>query len=171
MGVRFAVVLLAGGLLGLAGCTTLAPVADADPAPDLKPLHAEVKKLVEKHYPKAKVVSEKQTVYFEFNTRKFMIHEPLLTGEWQDAFETVGPQKGGVAGNLTLIPGEYGGQAVLPQSFDKRYFTHLVMAPHSKKRDYHMHVSLQYPRDASKEFLKDFVALAEGFEKHVGAGK
>jgi hypothetical protein len=115
--------------------------------PDLKPFVEEVRKLVEKHYPKAKVTLKDQTIHFEFNTRTFMIHEPLLRGEWQDAREEPGPQKSGIYGDIELRAGEYGGMAIVPQSFDKRYFTLLLMAPYSKKLDHHLYIHLKYPRN------------------------
>ena len=141
------------------------------PEPDLKPLAEEVRKVVTKHYPKAEVSLKDGMILFAFNTRKYMIHETLLTGEWQDAHEEIGPQKGGVCGTLELRAGQYGGQAVVPQSFDKRYFTTLVAAPYSKKLDHHLYVHLKYARDVPKGFLKDFDLLVGEFEKHVSAGK
>jgi hypothetical protein len=141
--------------------------SDEVATPDLGPLLTEVRKVVEKHYPKATVSLEDQTIRFEFNTRKFMIHEPLLTGEWQDAYEDVGPQKGGIVGEIEFRSGQYGGMAVVPQSSDKRYFTLALTAPYSKKLDFHLYVRLKYPRDVPKEFLAEFERLMNGFEKHV----
>ena len=152
-------------LLAAAGRTA---AADA-PKPDLKPLLEQVRKLVEKHYPKAKVTLKDQTIRVEFNVRKFMIHEPLLTGEWQDAHEEPGPQKGGIYADIELRAGAYGGMAAVPQSFDKRYFTLLLTASHSKKLDQHLYIHLKYPRDVPKDFLKEFRLLMDGFEKHVQA--
>jgi hypothetical protein len=91
------VALALGCLLAVAGST-----AADEPKPDLKPLVEDVRKLVEKYYPKVKVTLKDQTIHFEFNTRKFMIHEPLLTGEWQDAHEEAGPQKSGIYGDIEL---------------------------------------------------------------------
>jgi hypothetical protein len=159
------VVLVLGCLLAVAGRTA----ADDAPKPDLKPLLKEVRKVVEKHYPKATVTLKDHTIHFEFNTRKFMIHEPTLTGEWQDAREEVGPQKGGIYGDIALRPGEYQGMAAVPQSVDKRYFTLWVTAPHSRKLDHHLYIHLKYPRDVPKDFLKEFERLVDGFEKHVPA--
>ena len=160
-------------LVGLAlGCLFAASgraAADDAPRPDLKPLLEEVRKVVQKHYPKAEVTLKDETIHFEFNTRKFTIHEALLTGEWQDAHEEVGPQKGGIHGDLELRAGPYGGMAVVPQSFDKRYFTVLLLAPYSRAIDHHLYIHLKYPRDVPKGFVKDFEGLAEGFDKHVRA--
>jgi hypothetical protein len=152
------------------GCVLIASwraAADAPRKPDLKPLFVEVRKLVEKSYPRAQVTMKDQTIHFEFNTRKYMIHEPLLTGEWQDAREEPGPQKGGIFGDIELRPGRYAGQAVVPQSFDKRYFVLLVMAPYSKKLDCHLYVHLKYPHDVSPEFLKAFERLMAGFDTYL----
>ncbi len=143
--------------------------AEDAPAPDLKPLSEAVRKVVEKHYPKCKVALKDQAISFEFNTRKFMVHEPLLTGEWQDAFEEVGPQKGGVMGGIVLRSGQYGGQAAVPQAFDKRYFVTLVLAPYSKKLDAHLYAHIKYPPGAPKEFVKELHELLDSFEKHVPA--
>jgi hypothetical protein len=155
--------------LGCHLAVTSRTTADDKPKPDLKPLVGEVRKLVQKHYPKAKVTQEDQTIQFELNTRKFMIHEPTLTGEWQDAREEIGPQKSGIYCEIELRAGEYMGMAVVPQSFDKRYFTLLLMAPYSKKLDHHLYIHLKYPRDVPKEFLEEFERLVNAFERHVGA--
>jgi hypothetical protein len=157
--------------VGLALCCLLGAArrtaADDAPKPDIKPLLKEVRKVVEKHYPKATVTLKDQTIHFEFNTRKFMIHEPTLTGEWQDAHEEPGPQKGGIYADIELRAGQYMGMATVPQSFDKRYFTLLLTAPHSRKLDHHLYIHLKYPRDVPKDFLKEFERLVDGFEKHV----
>jgi len=144
--------------------------ADDAPKPDLKPFVGEVRKLVEKHYPKAKVTLKDQTIHFEFNTRKFMIHELTRIGDaWQDAGEEPGPQPGGIHGDIELRQGKYDGAAVVPGTHDLRYFTLLQMAPYAKKIDHYLYVNLKYPRNVSKEFLKEFEQLADGFDKHVPA--
>ena len=157
------VVLLMSCLLGAVSRAA----ADDAPTSDLRPLLEQVRKVVEKHYPKATVSLKDQTIHFDFNTRKFMIHEPLLTGEWQDAHEESGPQKGGIHGNIELRSGKYGGQAAVPQSIDQRYFTLLLKAPYSEKLDRHLYIHLKYPREVPKEFLKEFEGVVDGFEKHV----
>src|SRR5262245_59266843 len=118
-------------LLALAGGAT----PQEPPKPDLKPLLEPVRKVVHKYYPKAQVTLKDDTIHFEFNTRKFMIHDPTLTGEWQDAYEEPGPQKGGIYGDIEFRPGEYGGMAAVPQTFNKHYFNLFMTAPHSKKID------------------------------------
>jgi len=140
------------------------------PKPDLKPLLAEVKKLVAKYYPKAKVTLKDQTIRFEFNTRKFQIHSPGLIGEWQDAHEEIGPQKGGIYGVIEIRPGRYMEMAIMPQLIDKRYFISWSMAPYSKKLDHHLLIWVNYPRNVPKEFLKEFEGLVDEFGKHVVVG-
>ena len=135
------------------------------PNQDFNPLLAEVRNLVEKHYPKAKVTLKDDTIHFEFHTRKFMIHGLNRVGnEWQDASEESGPQPGGISGDIELRQGKYGGPLVLPNTFDTRYFTILMSAPYSKKLDCHLYIQLKYPQGVSKEFLKDFGQLMVAFE-------
>ena len=142
--------------------------ADDAPKPDLKPLLAEVRKLVEKHYPKANVTLTGQTIHLEFNTRKFLVHDLNRAGnEWQDASEEPGPQPGGIYGDIELRQGKYGGAARVPQDFNERYFTLYHAAPYSKKLDRHLYIHLKYPGNVPKEFLKDFKRLTDGFEAHV----
>ncbi|SRR5258706_8786155 len=150
--------ILAGGLS--------APAA-ASPADDFTPFFDAVRALTEKHYPKAIVTAKDSELHFEFNTRKFMIHEPLMTGEWQDAHEETGPQKGGVFGDVAVVRGEYEGQAVVPQEIDKRYFVLWLAAPYSKKLNRHLVVQIKYPRNAPKDFTKEFASLVDKFETLV----
>ena len=107
----------------------------------------------------------KDRIHFEYNTRVFVIHEALKTGEWQDPREERGPNKGGILGEILLRPGRYEGAAVAPQIFDKRYFKVLLLAPFSEKCDCHLHVRLYYPGDAKEDFLKEFQQLIDGFAK------
>ena len=102
---------------------------DTAPKIEFKKFAEEVKTLVLKEYPKAKITIEGSLIHFEFNTRKFMIHEPLLTGEWQDAGTQIGPQRGGIYCDMEFLAGKYGAQAAVPQKFDKRYFTTSLSAP------------------------------------------
>jgi hypothetical protein len=158
------VVLALSSLLSGAGRTG----AEDAPKPDLKPLEAEVRKLIEKHFPKAKVTLKDQTIHFEFNTRKFMIHElTRIEDQWQDAREQPGPQPGGIYGDITRAQGEHKGPAFLPWVWNKRYFTLYWAAPYSEKLDRHLSIHLKYPSNVPKEFLNDFKRLTDEFEAHV----
>lgn len=155
----------------VSGCcllTATGPARGADDAPpDLGPLLTEVRDLLRKHYPKAVVTRTGDAIHFEFHTRQFQIHEALLTGEWQDAREETGPQKGGIYGDIELQRGPYQGMAVVPQSFDKRYFILSLTAPYSRKLDHHLVVRLKSPRDVPREFLREFERLVGEFDRHV----
>ena len=63
--------------------------------------------------------------------------------------------------------GKYLGAAAVPQAFDKRYFTLLVMAPYSEARDAHLYTHLLYPPDASKAFLSEFADLVKRFAEYL----
>jgi hypothetical protein len=46
----------------------------------------------------------------------------------------------------------------------------LLMAPYSKKLNYHLYVHLKYPRDVPKEFLKEFERLVDSFAGNENGG-
>ena len=135
--------------------------------PALKKFYSEIRRLVLRYYPKASSELLRDTIHFEYDTRAFIVHEPLKTGEWQDPWEERGPKPGGILCDLVLRKGKYGGQAKVPQKFDKRYFTVWLLAPYSAKHDCYLYVHLYYPGDVNAEFLKQFGELVRDFEKHL----
>jgi hypothetical protein len=86
----------------------------------------------------------------------FMIHVPLKTGEWQDAREVEGPNRHGILCSVSLEEGRYGGQALLPQIVDERYFETLVLAVASPGATQYLYVHLSYPATVDARFLKEF---------------
>ncbi len=142
----------------------VAGAGSENPDERLKPFFDTVKKLVQKHYPKAQVTSAEGEIRFSFDTRRFLIHEATKDGEWQDAVEEVGPRKRGICGEALVLPGRYQGAAVMPQELDEHYFMLWLAAPYSANLDRHLLVRLKYPRSAPKEWLKEFSDLVATFE-------
>ncbi|MCA9253799.1 MAG: hypothetical protein KDA54_21945 [Phycisphaerales bacterium] len=141
-----------------------APEPETLQDPRLKRLYADLRLLLRRHYPDASSHLLKNKISFEFNTRNFIIHIPLKTGEWQDPREERGPKKGGILGTIELREGKYLGAAMVPQSFDRRYYTSILMAPYSEKRDCHLYVHLYVPKlDSNPEFIKEFRELVNEF--------
>ena len=122
---------------------------------------AECETLIARHYPSATFERTQDGVHFEHGTRLFLVHESLKTGEWQDAFEVRGPNRGGILGDITLEKGPYQGAAEVPQTFDKRYFKMLLMAPDLPALEAHLRVELWYPADVNPDFLKEFRGLVD----------
>jgi len=136
--------------------------------PRLKNIYSEVRSLIRRHYPEATSHFLGAKIHFESNTRVFLIHVPLKTGEWQDPLEERGPKKGGILGEIELRNGKYGGAAVVPQTFDRRYYEVMLMAPYSEAHDCHLYVHLYVPRlDRNSEFIKLFSELVNDFEKKI----
>lgn len=140
---------------------------DAEPGYDLDPLYQQVRQIVRKHYPKATSHRLRDKIHFEHDTRIFIVHEPLKTGEWQDPWEVRGPKKNGIYGEIEIRKGRWQGAALVPQSFDKRYFTTSLSAPYSEQLDVHLVVHIKYPRDVPKEFLKELNGVLTQFDQHV----
>jgi hypothetical protein len=131
----------------------------------LQPVYRELDALFHHYNPNATSEALNGAIHFEYNTRVFLVHEPLKTGEWQDATGVRGPNGGGIRCDIELRKGRYLGAAAVPQTFDKRYFKLWVAAPYSVSRDQHLYVHLYYPANVRAEFLETFSRVVEGFAK------
>ncbi|MDB6033705.1 MAG: hypothetical protein JWM16_4043 [Verrucomicrobiales bacterium] len=163
---------MAATILAFFLCMLGANAADGPPDaplinPRLKRLQVELQTLFKNHYPKITSHAIKDTIYFEHDTRIFLIHDRYLTGEWQDPHEARGPKAGGIMCGITLEKGPYNGQAVTPQTFEKFYFQILLLSPYSAKYDVHLIANLCYPRNPPLDFIKEFTALVNNFEKYL----
>ena len=133
---------------------------------DIDQLYQEIRRIVRRDYPAATLHKLDGKIHFEHDTRIFVVHEPLKTGQWQDPWEERGPKINGIYGDIEIREGRWQGAAVVPQSFDKRYFTMLLMAPYSDRLDAHLVVHIKYPRNVPNGFLKDLTELLNHFEEH-----
>ncbi len=131
----------------------------------LQPVYRQLDALFRRYYPNVASETSNDAIHFEYNTRVFLIHEPLKTGEWQDAREVRGPNRGGIVCDIELRKGRYFGAAAVPQTFDKRYFKLWIAAPYSVSRDQHLFVHLSYPADVKTDFLERFSGVVAGFAK------
>lgn len=134
---------------------------------DISRLYQEIRLAVLRHYPEASAHHLNRKIHFEHNTRIFIIHEPRKNGQWQDPWETRGPNKGGVYCDAEIRNGKYGGAAGVPQTMNKRYFRLLLLAPYSEKLDAHLYIHLKIPRDVPDGFLEDLIGIFNGFEAYV----
>ena len=76
--------------------------------------------------------------------------------------------KGGILGTIELREGQYGGAAMVPQTFDRHYYKVMLMAPFSEKHNHHLYVHLYIPRlESNHEFIKEFTELVNGFENMI----
>jgi hypothetical protein len=144
-----------------------APCSGVDDSPArqqrLEQLYSDLGTLFRRYYPDVTAHALNEAIHFEYNTRVFLVHEPLRSGEWQEARETRGPNPGGILCDIELRKGPYLGAAVVPQTFDKRYFKLLVLAPYSVSHDTHLYVHLYYPANVSSDFLREFTSAVEAF--------
>lgn len=158
---RLAIACLTAGTLLAGGVARGEGKAVSDPR--LERLYASLRPVFLEHFPQATSEAAGDRVHFEHDTRPFLIHMPLKTGEWQEAVEVRGPNRRGILCNVQLVDGVYGGAAMLPMTSDDRYFKTLVMAVASPSRDAYLYVHLSYPDGVSREFLGAFVRTLDGF--------
>ena len=141
--------------------------------PSIDPLYNKVGSLVREYYPETILTNTAQHIHFECRARDFMVHEPLMTGDWQDAQEVRGPSRKGVVCDITLNPGKYENsqwvQIRNPSGHrywihDKRYYQELLFIPYSSTRNCHLYVLLRIPADASPAFIEKFDDLISNFD-------
>ncbi len=165
--------LLAFGVMPVAQSEEAAP-----PLPSLQKFGHEIETLLRTYYPDASVSVTDQKIEFTYDTMEFSVHHSLMTGEWQPAVKTEGPKRpsvidrrlnkhGGILGSLELHPGRYDGQAILPQTFDVRYFKTLGLAPESAKHHCYLYAHLSYPDTVDPAFLSAFSELVNRFEQYL----
>lgn len=126
-------------------------------------LIANVQRLLLEYYPKAECTRKDNRFECRFNTRTFMIHNALKTGEWQEARPQEGPNRGGILCTISSDTGPWNGAAMVPQTFDYRYFTSLLMAPYNKKENKHLVAHLNYPDNVERQLLQRYTKLIDSF--------
>ena len=160
-------------MLALLAIFITAPTRAADAEtlqnPALKRFYSELQTIFRNQYPDVTSDLLKDKIHFECDTRLFIVHEEGMSGRWLDPWEERGPKPGGILCDITLEKGKYQGQAIVPQTIDKRYFKFLMMAPYSEKQDIHLIVYLSYPQNVSDDFLKRFTKLVNSFDKYFPA--
>ena len=115
-------------MAAIVGATGGAEPEAAAASPVLTDLMSRLRPVLQRYYPTARSQVRGNLLEFEHETRVFLVHIPLKTGEWQEAREIRGPNHGGILCTIDLRDGRYDGPAVLPQTFNERYFETLVMA-------------------------------------------
>ena len=138
------------------GNTSGAEAKATAPDPILSDLLIRLRPVLQRYYPDAQPRLRGDLLEFEHDTRVFFIHTRLKTGEWQEARETRGPNSGGILGTIELRQGLYNGAALLPQTFDSRYFQTLVMAEAPEDKSRYLYVHLSYPDTVKSGFLAEF---------------
>jgi hypothetical protein len=138
------------------GGTSGAAAKPTAPSSTLSDLLIRLRPVLHRYYPDAQLRLRGDVLEFEHDTRVFLIHSRLKTGQWQEARETRGPNPGGILGTIELRQGPYNGAAVLPQTFDNRYFETLVLAEASDDQSKFLYVHLSYPDSVKSGFLSEF---------------
>ncbi|MBX9685206.1 MAG: hypothetical protein K2X27_00815 [Candidatus Obscuribacterales bacterium] len=136
--------------------------AEESPA-ELECLLDQLQNLISRYYPKADIKRKPGELHAGFDTRTFMIHHSLKTGEWQEAQAQEGPNKNGMICHIKSMKGPFQGAALVPQTFNERYFEDLLMAPYNKKLNCHLLSHLNYPDTCSAKFRSEYCALLNSF--------
>jgi hypothetical protein len=141
--------------------------------PSLKKITSKVESLVKAYYPESKILATDSEIEFEYKTRDYDVYEPRKDGG-SDYLSKKGPEKGGagkgasgIIGRMKIKPGPYMASRTRPQTVDYHYFKELLLAPYSKKKDFHIETELLYPESVDPKFVEEFTNLINGFENEI----
>lgn len=126
-------------------------------------VYSAVKALVAQYYPTAEIAEKENRLECRFKTRKFMVHLPLKTGEWQEARPMEGPNRNGIMCIISYQKGKWMGAAMVPQTFEYHYYASTLACPYNKKLDMHLQSHIYFPKDVKPEFLKSYSKLVNEF--------
>lgn len=76
-------------------------------------LYSNLQALFLRHYPQVASRRTESSLHFEYDTRVFLVHRVLKTGEWQEAREELGPNRHGILCDIGVVQGLYQGAAVV----------------------------------------------------------
>jgi hypothetical protein len=160
-------------LLIFSACIVSEGIAELKNKPVLNRFSMVVGELVKKYYPSAYFELKGNNIYFSHNTRSFFIHFGTKNGEWQDASKVIGPNKGGVFGEIEVEDGPPMPRAAVvfkeeeAVGSDWFYFTNYYFSPYSQKYDCHLSATLRCNKGSFKEFVKEFSELINRFEEYL----
>lgn len=77
-------------------------------------LYADLYPVFRQYYPMVSARRDCNGMEFAHDTRTFAVHTRLKTGEWQDAQEVRGPNRGGILCSISLHKGRFEGALALP---------------------------------------------------------
>ena len=126
----------------------------------LTSIQTQLKTLFEKSKLDVAISVEDQTLTARYKTREFMVHIPLMTGQYQDAFKEEGPDFKGLLVTLRVGKGRREErQIVLPQTSKQPYWlVYLDMLP--LKNGFCLDVNIKYSPDFDVKLVEEIKHIA-----------
>lgn len=111
--------------------------------------------LVTAHFPDAVVSQDNGTFSAKHGTMVFTIHRHSMTGEiWKETDQVEGPNFKGFMISISVRDGKYEGQAVVPQSLNRRYWQTYIDSPSTEDGKGHYVISFSYGSRLDNDFKK-----------------
>jgi hypothetical protein len=115
---------------------------------------------VRNHYPDADISVDGQRLTAKYGTMIFTIHRDWKTGEiLKETDQVEGPNFRGFILSITVAPGQYDGQAVVPQTLDERYWhTYIDRPPTEDGKGYYV-INFSYGSKTDRDFMNGVFEL------------
>lgn len=116
----------------------------------------ELEALVSEFYPRAKIVKTDKSIHFEYKVKSLKLPSSIK--------QITVPDSEGVLGDLTVTPGQYAGNELVPFQSNETYYVSLLMAPYSEPTESHLLTKLLFPPSSPADFVTRFKAIVNRFQ-------
>lgn len=136
------------------------------PDPALVALKARLHTLLQRDQPKATVAIQSEpgdnaTLHAEYQTQTFLVYSRAMTGQISaKPYAQVGPNYQGFRLELSVQPGPYAGQAVVPQDLREPYWQTYIDAVPLKGGNQYLAVRLSYGEQTNSRLLDKLKRIA-----------
>ncbi len=119
-------------------------------------IEKQIEEFVLQYFDKAKITRNDKKIHFEYKTKPYQ--NPAHRQE-------LGPDYGGIVGDLEFRKGRYQGKTNLPLTYNEHAaFSVMLMAPYLAGEDCHLYTKLAYAADIPEDFVERFSKLLKSFE-------
>lgn len=134
----------------LVGCSTVM----AAPATQTQ-LADQISALVTEHFPDAVIAQDNGKITAKHGTMIFTIHRHWKTGEIRKETDQIeGPNFEGFMISISVEDGRYEGQAMVPQTLNRRYWQEYIDRPPTADGKGHYVINLSYGSRIDRDFMK-----------------
>jgi len=144
----------------IAPCAAAETTASSSSASEsLKELEAQLDPVLKKHFPKAVIKKNDNSMHFEFKAQKYAT---------TDSGIVLGPKTDGIVGDIEVKPGKHKGKHVMPLTTNETLYYSIAWWPYSTAKNSHLYIKLLFPHDVNiavaDEFKEALNSFAQGPE-------
>ncbi len=128
-------------------------------------IEKQIAEFIHQYFEKAKITRKDRKIHIEYKSKSY-----LTLADRQE----LGPDSGGIVGDLEFREGRYRGKTKLPLTYtEQASYSVVLMAPYLARQDCHLYTKFAYAADTPPDFVEKFTRLLNGLgeeQSSRGAG-